>query len=292
MRGTAGQIGTARCSAGGLHADRRSGARPGFSLIELLVVIAIITILLSVLLPALPAIRDAARQTKCLANVRGIGQAVEMYKNDHSERYPDARFAPRPVLLGQEDLIAEVDDPATVRDEQFRRQSLNVLLEAYMAVDSEGYRCPGDPGLWSVGFEAPAPSGGAFEKRVGMSYSYGDQLFQLPGRSWQESFYTTSQFTLWNEENNRYESSGFGGFGRRGSGGGGFAGQPSDVAIMSDFDNSTILLDDEFPVFSDDLFISTDEENPNRRSVTVDAFHATRTFLYADGRAEKGTIAR
>jgi len=273
----------------GGSAARSARARSGFSLIELLVVIAIITILLSVLLPALPAIRDAARQTKCLANVRSIGQAVELYKSDFNQRYPDARFAPRPVLLEEEDLIAEVDDPRTVVDEQFRRQALNALLDPYMAADSEGYRCPGDPGLWSVGYEAPAPNGETFEKQVGMSYTFGDQLFQLPGRSWQESFYSTFEFMRWSDENDRYESVGFS-MPREARGR--FESEPSDVAILSDFDNSTILLDDEFPVFSEDLFVATDEENPNRRSVTVDPFHTTRTFLYADGRAEKGTIAR
>jgi len=268
----------------GIHA-----ARPGFSLIELLVVIAIITVLLSILLPALPAIRDTARQAACLANARSMGQAIEMYQNDGQDRFPDARFAPRPVLLEQEDLLAQVDDPATVIDEQFQRQALNVLLDPYMPANSEGYRCPGDPGLWSVGYEAPAPNGGAFEKLVGLSYTFGDQFFQLPGRSWRESVYNTSRFSRWNEQTQRYEASAqpLPSFIEEL-----ISGQPSEVAILSDFDGSTILLDDEFPVFSDELFITADPENPNRRSVTVDPFHSTRTFLYADGRADKGSVSR
>ena len=62
--------------------------RRGFTLIELLVVIAIIAILAAILFPVFAQARAKARQAACMANLKQLGLAFEMYCQDYDELLP------------------------------------------------------------------------------------------------------------------------------------------------------------------------------------------------------------
>ena len=77
------------------YSRRRTGlpqAPPrGFTLIELLVVIAIIAILTAILLPVFATVRENARQSSSISNLKDIQQKMEQYKLDNHQ-YPAVLF--------------------------------------------------------------------------------------------------------------------------------------------------------------------------------------------------------
>lgn len=153
------------------RSTRRSRA---FSLIELLVVIFIISILLGILLPALPRARDAARKVRCSANLRSIGQAVELYKDRYKETFPLARYMPPPWIS------MDLDKPP-----------FNIAMAEFLEVDDLVYRCPGDKIVWEQQW---TPDESTFwvddadtaTRNSAMSYTY---VVGLAGNRYESTFF-------------------------------------------------------------------------------------------------------
>ncbi len=58
---------------------RRRSVVGGFTLVELLVTISIIVLLVGITMPTFQAVRESARRTQCINNIRQVGQAIVGY---------------------------------------------------------------------------------------------------------------------------------------------------------------------------------------------------------------------
>ncbi|HEX4123655.1 MAG TPA: prepilin-type N-terminal cleavage/methylation domain-containing protein [Tepidisphaeraceae bacterium] len=102
------------------HTGNRGGSAGnprGFTLVELLVVIGITTLLVSLLLPALAASREAANRVECASNLRSIGQIVYAFAHDYNDRVPESQDTPdsgaggwSPTWMYTKDYFALVDN--------------------------------------------------------------------------------------------------------------------------------------------------------------------------------------
>jgi prepilin-type N-terminal cleavage/methylation domain-containing protein/prepilin-type processing-associated H-X9-DG protein len=102
----------------------------GFTLVELLVVIAIIAILVTLLLPAVNAAREAARRSQCANNMRQIGLG----------------------LLNYHDVTGSL--PHSQGDDGKILWAWSALILPYLEETAAHHRCDFD-----IGYNVPAPNG-------------------------------------------------------------------------------------------------------------------------------------
>jgi len=97
-----------------------------FTLIELLVVIVIIGVLTGLLLPVVAKARAGAARARCAAQLRGIGQMLQMYFGENRNTLPKVNMMPslRPPLNSYPSLVQ--------------------LLAPYHWADTRVCQCPAD----------------------------------------------------------------------------------------------------------------------------------------------------
>jgi prepilin-type N-terminal cleavage/methylation domain-containing protein len=98
--------------------------KSGFTLVELLVVIAIIGVLVGILLPAVQSVREAARRTQCMNNLKQLGLAIQNYESAKMQIPPSRPadgFLTWPVFLmpylEQQNLYNQFDIAALYQDQ-------------------------------------------------------------------------------------------------------------------------------------------------------------------------------
>jgi len=145
--------------------------RAGFTLVELLVVMAIIALLVGILVPTVNKAREAAKKTRCRANLHSIGQAIRGYMEEFHGYYPP--MATKPSLEQQ----LHPDNP---------RPAMAEILGEYVSHQKEVFHCPSDE-IRNPGDPKPPISVTSYFQWEGSSYEPMLELSHVTGEKWELS---------------------------------------------------------------------------------------------------------
>ena len=120
----------------------------------------------SILLPSLNRAREQAQRVKCASNLRQIGQAAQLFANDHNGNFPDTAEQ----LLTHADLTSEVfvcpssnDNPAPGADSKAQANNLSKgghLSYVYVGKGLSVLSGPGATGKAVLAYEPPSNHAG------------------------------------------------------------------------------------------------------------------------------------
>lgn len=115
--------------------------RDGFTLIELLVVIVIVSLLISILLPALAKARQHVTNLVCISNLHTTGKAIHLYALDFDDTIPYGPQDAPPItatnfytVAGNVTSLLSLEDGSPV--------GLGLLLDQHLAKQPKVLFCP------------------------------------------------------------------------------------------------------------------------------------------------------
>jgi prepilin-type N-terminal cleavage/methylation domain-containing protein/prepilin-type processing-associated H-X9-DG protein len=149
--------------------------RKAFTLVELLVVIAIIGILIAMLLPAVQQVREAARRTQCMNNMRQVGLATLNFES----AFMELPYATRDRFPGDDDDTWSTGFiqimPFLERDDIASRWDKNERRNSELDADGDGFTNAMLTQMKISTFTCPsmtAPGGQLPENRAPCSYLF------------------------------------------------------------------------------------------------------------------------
>jgi prepilin-type N-terminal cleavage/methylation domain-containing protein/prepilin-type processing-associated H-X9-DG protein len=126
---------------------RRCRRRTGFTIVELLVVIAIVGILVALLLPAVHAAREAARNTQCVNNLHQLGAALHLYHDSRRGLPPGWRSEPsKKSSFGWATFILDEIEEGNLLCRINRTKPVGHVDEAIRSMSPAALLCPSDTG--------------------------------------------------------------------------------------------------------------------------------------------------